>query len=126
MGSDQPDVALVGALTTSYQPPTPPRKPLQHPSTPAMAHVSLGKLGGTSPGWVLSEAVLGQYLAVARVAIRPILFSCTSIDTGMRTQRCGTWKLCGVGVAKRSRAEQSLERLHRRTTHVSRCSSTGI
>lgn len=39
---------------------------------------------------------------------------------GTRTQRCSTWKLCGVGVAKRSRAEQSLERLHRKTTRVSR------
>lgn len=30
---------------------------------------------------------------------------------GTHTQRCSTWKLCGAGVAKRSRAEQSLERL---------------
>lgn len=34
--------------------------------------------------------------------------------TGTCTQCCSTWKLCGVGMAKRSRAEQSLERLHRR------------
>lgn len=39
---------------------------------------------------------------------------------GPCTQCCSTWKLSGVGVAKRSRAEQSLERLHRGTTQVSR------
>lgn len=33
---------------------------------------------------------------------------------GTCTQCCSTWKLCGVGMAKRSRAEQSLERLHRK------------
>lgn len=30
-----------------------------------------------------------------------------------------TWKLCGVGVANRSRVEQILERLHRNTTWMS-------
>lgn len=41
------------------------------------------------------------------------------VTAGTHTQYCSTWKLCGVGVANRSRAEQSLERLHRKTTWVS-------
>lgn len=66
------------------------------------------------------EALL-RYVAIGEAQARSKgLAAGPEAAAWMCIQRCSTWKLCGVGVAKRSRAEQSLERLHRKTTRVSR------